>query len=108
MPRCESSAGVAKIRSNEQRKVCYRLSTVDFYRIISFAVYLNDIYARVQVYGAFGFLAVFLVLVGVEDVGAVRELRQVEVPPFEHLHVQEREEKSESDLHFWQLKYSGT
>lgn len=48
-------------------------------------VYLHDVYAGVQVDGPFGVLAVLLVLVGVEDVGAVWELRQVEVPPLEHL-----------------------
>lgn len=50
-------------------------------------VYLNNINAGVQVDGAFGFLAVLLVLVGVEDVGTVGELGQVEVSPFEHLKV---------------------
>lgn len=53
--------------------------------IASSPVYLNNVYAGVQVDGSFGVLAVLLILVGVEDVGAVGELRQVEVPPFEHL-----------------------
>lgn len=48
-------------------------------------VYLNDIYAGIQVDGSFCVLAVLLILVRVEDVGAIGELRQVEVPPFEHL-----------------------
>lgn len=47
--------------------------------------YLNNVYAGVQVDGPFGLLAVLLILVGVEDVGAIRELGQVEVPPFEDL-----------------------
>lgn len=59
-------------------------------------VHLNNIYAGVQVDGSFGVLAVLLILVGVKDVGAVRELRQVEVPPFEHLQSTARESKSES------------
>lgn len=59
-------------------------------------VYLNNIYAGVQVDGSFGVLAVLLILVGVKDVGAVGELRQVEVPPFEHLQYTARESKSES------------
>ena len=47
--------------------------------------HLDNINARVEVDGAFGFFAVLLILVGVEDVGAVWELRQVEEPPFEYL-----------------------
>lgn len=53
--------------------------------ILYSTVYLNNIYAGVQVDGSFGVLAVLFILVGVEDIGAVGELRQVEVPPFEHL-----------------------
>lgn len=49
------------------------------------AFYLGDIDAGVQIDGAFGFLAVFLIFVGVEDVGAVGELRQVEISALEHL-----------------------
>lgn len=56
--------------------------------------YLNDVYAGVQVDGSFGVLAVLLILVGVENVGAIRELGQVEVPPFEHLHFTVTERKS--------------
>lgn len=59
------------------------------------AAYLNDIYAGVQVDGSFGVLAVLFVLVGVKAVGAVGELRQVEVPPFEHLRFTARDSKSE-------------
>lgn len=64
--------------------------------VFSSLAYLNNIYAGVQVDGSFGFLAVFLILVGVEDVGTVRELRQVEVPPFEHLQFTTMESKSGS------------
>ncbi len=64
---------------------------IDFFRS---PVYLNNVYAGVQVDGSFGLLAVLLVLVGVEDVGAVGELRQVEVPPFEHLQFTTMETKS--------------
>lgn len=47
--------------------------------------YLHNIDAGVKVDGSFGFLAVLFVLVGVEDVRAIGELRQIEVPPFEDL-----------------------
>lgn len=59
------------------------------------AAYLHDVYAGVQVDGSFSILAVLFILIGVKDVGAVGELRQVEVPPFEHLRFTVRESKSE-------------
>lgn len=51
--------------------------------------YLHHIDAGVQVDGSLGFLAVLFILVGVEDVRAVRELRQIEEPPFEDLESKE-------------------
>lgn len=52
---------------------------------LHFPPYLYDIDAGVKVDGSLGFLAVLFVLVGVEDVRAVGELRQIEEPPFEDL-----------------------
>ena len=52
---------------------------------------LNDIYTGVQVDGPFGVLALLLILVGVEDVRAVRQLGQVEIPPLKHLRARGRE-----------------
>lgn len=52
--------------------------------------HLNDVYTGVQVDGSFGVLAVLLILVGVEDVGAVRQLGQVEIPPLKHLIIRRR------------------
>jgi len=57
-------------------------------------VYLNNIYTGVQIDRAFGFLAVLLILVRVEDVRAIRELRQVEVPSFEHLQFTAKDSES--------------
>lgn len=47
--------------------------------------YRNHIDTRVQVDGAFGLFTVLFIFVGVENVGTIRELRQVEIPPLEHL-----------------------
>lgn len=56
--------------------------------------YLHDIDAGVKVDGSFGFLAVLFVLVGVEDVRAIGELRQIEVPPFEDLQYKAVDDRS--------------
>lgn len=56
--------------------------------------YLHNIDAWVKVDGSFGFLAVLFVLVGVEDVRAIGELRQIEVPPFEDLQYTAVDDKS--------------
>lgn len=47
--------------------------------------YRHHVDTGVQVDGAFGLFKVLLIFVGVENVGTVRELRQVEIPPLEHL-----------------------
>lgn len=56
--------------------------------------YLHNVDAGVKVDGSFGFLAVLFVLVGVEDVRAIGELRQIEVPPFEDLQYTAVDDKS--------------
>lgn len=47
--------------------------------------HLNHVDASIQKDAAFGFLGGFLVFIGIEDVGAVRELRKVKIPSLEYL-----------------------
>lgn len=66
-------------------------------------LYLNDVDAGVQVDGSFGVFAVLLILIGVKDIGAVRELRQVEVSPFEHLRFTEMESRASEKFIFYRV-----
>lgn len=47
--------------------------------------YRHHVDTRVQVDGAFGLFTVLLIFIGVENVGTIRQLRQVEIPPLKHL-----------------------
>lgn len=52
--------------------------------------HLDNIDAGIQKDAAFGLLGGLFILVGIQDVGAVRQLRQVEISSLEHLQRQDQ------------------
>lgn len=94
MPRAQTHSGHRQVGQTGEKKIAAAVLVLQYPTVLcDSAAYLNNIYAGVQVDGSFGILAVLFILVGVKDVGAVGELRQVEVPPFEHLRFTAREKQ---------------